>query len=105
MKRRTTTDVHARMTAKQLARATAEFENEFVADSFETLSPQKQVQFERARRKPGRPRLGAGAKVISVSVERELLDRADSLARELGLTRARLVARGLKAVLAAQGRG
>jgi len=44
------------------------------------------------------------SKVISVSVERQLLSRSDELAEELGLTRAAIIARGLKAVLAAEGR-
>jgi hypothetical protein len=40
--------------------------------------------------------------VISVSVERELLSRSDNLAKNLGLSRAGLIERGLKAVLAAE---
>jgi hypothetical protein len=37
-------------------------------------------------------------------VERDLLSRSDSLAKDLGLSRASLIERGLHAVLAAQGR-
>jgi hypothetical protein len=37
-------------------------------------------------------------------VERDLLARSDSLAKDLGLSRASLIERGLHAVLAAQGR-
>lgn len=51
------------------------------------------------RRKPGRPRQGKGVRVISVSVERQLLTEADALAARLGITRAALISRGLKAVL------
>ena len=57
----------------------------------ETLAP--------VRRKPGRPRLGWGAKVISVSIEKELLARSDELARDLGVTRAALISQGLRAML------
>jgi hypothetical protein len=39
-----------------------------------------------------------------VSVERTLLARSDALARDLGITRAALVERGLRAVLEAGGR-
>lgn len=60
--------------------------------------------WEKARRKPGRPRRGQGSKVISLSMERDLLARADDLAKNMGLTRAALIERGLKAVLAAEGR-
>ena len=100
---RTARGRYEQMTAAELARATAEFDREFVADSFAAASPGERRWFERARRKPGRPREGRGARVISVSVEGELLERADALARDLGVTRARLIARGLKAVL--EGRG
>lgn len=39
-----------------------------------------------------------------MSLEQELLARSDALARNLGISRALLIERGLKAVLAAQGR-
>jgi hypothetical protein len=89
---------------RQRIRGTAEFDREFVADTFAQASPAERARFERARRKPGRPKSGQGAHVISVSVERALLARTDELAKELGITRAHLIARGLKAVLAAEGR-
>jgi len=54
-------------------------------------------------RSAGRPRKGRGVKVISVSVERTLLARSDAVARRMGVTRAGLIERGLKAILAAQG--
>jgi hypothetical protein len=96
--------VKRRAKGKQRTRGTAEFDREFVADTFAQASPAERARFERARRKPGRPKSGQGAHVISVSVERALLARTDELAKELGITRARLIARGLKAVLAAEGR-
>ena len=92
-----------RAKAKAVA-GTAEFDREFVADSFVELTAKQRASFERARRKPGRPQEGKGAHVISVSVERALLARSDRLAKELGITRARLISRGLRAVLAAEGR-
>jgi hypothetical protein len=39
-----------------------------------------------------------------VSLEQELLARSDALAKSLGISRALLIERGLKAVLAAEGR-
>ena len=42
--------------------------------------------------------------VISISLEGELLGRSDALARSLGISRALLIERGLKAVLAAEER-
>jgi hypothetical protein len=87
----------------ELARLVAEFDREFVADSFGTPAPEARQSWARAKRRPGRPRKGRGAQVISVSVERALLERTDALATRMELSRAELIARGLKAVLAAEG--
>jgi hypothetical protein len=92
------------MNTEELAAATAEFDEEMIIDQTRPLTPAERARWERIRRKPGRPRVGRGATVISVSVERALLERSDALAKSMGLTRARLIARGLKAVLAAEGR-
>lgn len=93
-----------KMDADALAEATARYGQEMVIDEFAAPSAAAHGRWERARRKPGRPRRGRGAKVISVSVESGLLSRSDSLARNLGLSRASLIERGLKAVLAAEGK-
>lgn len=82
---------------------TAEFDREFVIDEFKPPTPAARARWERARRKRGRPVEGKGAKVISVSIEKGLLERSDRLARKRGITRASPVARGLRAVLAADG--
>jgi hypothetical protein len=93
-----------RMTADELQAATAEFEHEMVAEGFRPLSARARSRWKKARQRPGRPRQGQGAKVISVTVERSLLARSDALAKNMGVTRAGMIARGLKAVLAAEGK-
>lgn len=90
--------------AHELAEETARYGREMTIEEFEPLTSATRKRWLRARRKPGRPRRGKGAKVISVSVERGLLSRSDTLARSLGLSRASLIERGLKAVLAAEGK-
>jgi hypothetical protein len=55
----------------------------------------------RAARKGGRPRVGAGAKRINITVERALLSKADAYARRHKLTRAAVVAKGLRMIVAA----
>jgi len=55
----------------------------------------------RAASKAGRPRIGAGAKRINITVEQTLLSKADAYARRHGLTRAAVVAEGLKKIVAA----
>jgi len=49
----------------------------------------------------GRPRVGAGAKRINITVEQTLLSKADAYARRHGLTRAAVVAKGLRKIVAA----
>lgn len=92
-----------RMTGAELAEAVSEFDEELVIDTFATPPPEARARWQRAKRRRGRPRAGRGARVVSVSVERSLLERSDQLARRLDVSRAELVARGLKAVLAAEG--
>jgi hypothetical protein len=90
---------YERMTPGELREATKAFDEEMVVDKSRPLTAGERKAWETARRKPGRPRRGAGVKVISVSVERGLLARSDALARELGVSRAALIERGLRAVL------
>ena len=81
--------------------AVREFDREFVADSFRPMTAADRACWQRIKRKPGRPRQGKGHKVISVSVEKELLKQSDALAKRLGVTRAALIAQGLQGVLTA----
>lgn len=81
----------------------AEFDREFVIDTFKTPSREARAKWERAKRKRGRPVQGKGAQVISVSVERGLLARTDRLVKSKRISRAQVIARGLRAVLAAEG--
>lgn len=92
------------MNPSELAEATAAYGQEMTIDNFKPLTGDARRRWERARRKPGRPRRGRGVKVISVTVEQELLKRSDELARSLGVSRARLIERGLKSVLATGGK-
>ncbi|MCL2640851.1 MAG: type II toxin-antitoxin system HicB family antitoxin [Phycisphaerales bacterium] len=69
-------------------------------DNTRPLNAAERRQLARAARK-GRPRIGAGAKRINITVEQRLLGKADSYAKKHGLTRAALVAEGLKRILAA----
>lgn len=90
---------------RELQEAMAKFDQEMIVAKSRPLNLRQQRAWEHARRKPGRPRRGAGVKVISVSVERELLARSDLLATVLGISRAALIERGLRALLATGGRG
>ena len=58
-------------------------------------------KFRERRRARGRPRIGEGAKVVSLTIEGGLLKRTDALAKREGVSRAQLVARGLEMLLRA----
>src|SRR5512146_295471 len=101
MRRETRPRYASEMTVEELERLTADLDQEFVIDKAKPLSPEQRRRWLAMKRKIGRPPKGAGAKVISISVERGLLTRADRLAKKLHTTRAALVAQGLEQVLAA----
>ena len=87
-------------TAKaELDKMSAELDREFVADTFDPPTPEANKRLLRAKRKRGRPRVGAGSKPISVTVEKTLLSKIDRIAKRRKTTRAKLIARGLRAVL------
>jgi hypothetical protein len=86
------------MTSAQLAAATREFDKEFIADTFGKAPPSAKVQLRRAKR-PGRPKIGKGARRVLVTVERGLLAEADAFARRHKINRSQLVAAGLRKII------
>jgi hypothetical protein len=64
------------------------------------LNAKERAQWRRFKRL-GRPKIGKGARTISLTVEKDLLKRADAFAKRNGISRARLVAQGLEMVLGA----
>jgi hypothetical protein len=91
------------LTDEEKEREVARYDREFVADEFRPLTPAERAEWQRAKRKRGRPVQGQGAQVVSVSVEKGLLAASDKLAAKKRITRAKLIARGLRAMLAAEG--
>lgn len=80
------------MSAAELARATAEFDEPFVFERARPMTPAERAQERKLLRSPGRPRIGAGAKKVSISLERKLLKQADAVARKRGMKRSELIA-------------
>lgn len=93
------TKPYSGMTTAELHKATAAFDQEFVAATFGPPMPKQRAQHAKARRKRGRPRVGNGAKTISVTIEKGLLAKTDCLAKKMHTTRAALIARGLQSVV------
>jgi hypothetical protein len=63
------------------------------------LNAKERQQWRRFKAKVGRPKVGKGAATISLTVEKGLLAQADAYAKQHGITRARLVAQGLHAII------
>jgi len=87
------------MNTQELAEATRDLDGDLDPRRLKPLSPQMTAIWERMKRKRGRPPVGEGSKVISLSVEKSLLKRSDNFAKKEGLTRAQLVARALENLL------
>ncbi len=92
-------------TKAELDKMSAEFDREFVADMFGPPTSEAKKRLRQAKGKRSRPRISAGSKPISVTVEKTLLWRIDRIARRRKTTRAKLIARGLKAVLKEEAAG
>jgi hypothetical protein len=83
------------------AKIVAEIEAEDPADRLarsKPLTPAQRADW-RTRKKMGRPKIGQGHKVVSISLEAGLLKKADAYAKRHGLKRAQLVAQGLRNVI------
>ena len=87
------------MSAKELAAATAQFNAALPDDYGQPLSPEEQAQWDQVKRKRGRPRKGKGAVNVLISLEKGLLEAADSFARERGMGRSALIAECLRKVI------
>jgi hypothetical protein len=84
---------------KEKDAAVAEYENGIDPKDWRPLTPAQRKQWARIKRKSGRPRIGKGAKIVPVSIERGLLKEADSFARRHKLKRSQMVAEGLRLVM------
>jgi macrodomain Ter protein organizer (MatP/YcbG family) len=76
----------------ELADATKQFDEPMVVDRSRPLTPEEREQWERAKRKRGRPRVGRGCKRVSISLEKGLLRRINAYAKKRRITRSGLVA-------------
>jgi hypothetical protein len=87
------------MNAAELAEATKAYDEPFVALRESKPLTASMRRMHRRAAKRGRPRIGKGAAKLYISMERGLLKKADSFARAHGMSRAELIANGVKAVI------
>jgi hypothetical protein len=91
------------MTTAELREATRQFDEEFVAEKSRPLTPEEQALWEQVKAKLPRSDDRETQRTIAVRLDKALLDRVTSLAKKKRLSRDALVARGLRALLAAEG--
>lgn len=89
---------YEQMNTDELAEATREFDRPMPGLPGKPLTAAQKAMHRRAK-KMGRPKVGQGVKVISLSVELGLLNRTDALAKRRQMSRAQLVSRALEAEL------
>jgi hypothetical protein len=84
--------------AKLIADIDAQTPEQRLAESKPLTSAQR-ARWNKFKKKMGRPKIGAGTQLISMTIEKGLLKRADAYAKRHGLKRTQLIAQGLRAVM------
>ncbi len=92
-------DVFEALPDEEKKRQVAEFDQEFVAETFRPLTAARRRAWDRIKRKDAAGRGLQKARSISIPVDVKLLGRADDYAKAHGLTRAEVVELGLKALV------
>lgn len=91
------------MTTAELREATKQFDKEFIGDKARPLTPEMKARWERAKAKGEPPQKNGNAEAhIAVCLDKALLKRCTALAKKKRLSRDALIARGLRALLAAE---
>ncbi len=92
------------MTAAEVAEATRQYELELPAGADglpgRPLNARERKQWQKVRRKMGRPRIGKGAKRVMVSLEAQLLKESDAFAKRHQLSRSQMISAGLRKLMA-----
>jgi ribbon-helix-helix CopG family protein len=86
------------MNATELKRATRQLEKPNVYGTTRSMTSAERAA-ERKLRRRGRPKVGSGAKKVSISLEADLLKRTDAAARRKGLNRSELISGFVSAAL------
>ncbi len=103
MSKKSNTKPYWEMTTAELREATKEFDEEFVFERTKPMSPKMKARWERAKAKGEEGTNGKSEAHIAVRLDKDLLKRCTALAKKKRLTRDALIARGLRALLAAEG--
>ena len=101
MSRKQATKPYWEMTTEELREATKEFDEEFVAEQAKPLTPAMRARWEKVKAKSAGEKNGRAQKTIAVRLDKALLDQCTALAKKKRISRDVLIARGLRALLAA----
>jgi hypothetical protein len=101
MSRKKPTKPNWEMTLDELREATKAFDQEFVVDKSRPLTREERALWEEIRAQPPDESGGSGQRTIAVRLDKALLDPCTALAKKQRISRDALIARGLKALLAA----
>jgi hypothetical protein len=91
------------MTTDELREATKEFDEEFVFERTKPLTPKMKAAWEAAKAKGEASTNGKTDQTIAIRLDKALLKRCTALAKKERVSRDALIARGLRALLAAEG--
>ena len=84
---------------RRIRRELEQMTPEQIKAEFRPLAAKEKRELYQPPRKAGRPKLGKGTEIISVTVEKSLLKQANAYAKANGMKRSELVTIGIKAVL------
>ena len=104
MKTKKPTKPYWEMTTAELREATKQFDEEFVADKGRPLTSEERALWEQIKAKGEEAKNGKADAHINVRLDKTLLKRCTALAKKKRLSRDALIARGLRALLAAEGK-
>ena len=103
MTRKRNPKAYWQMTMAELREATKQFDDEFVAEKSRPLNAEERALWERIKAEPTCDKNQSSEETIAVRLDKALLERCTALAKKKRLSRDTLVARGLRALLAAEG--
>jgi hypothetical protein len=93
---------YIRKVSSEIAEDREGYGKELAIDEFGPMTAKARSRWAKAKRKPARK--SKKEQAAPIALERKLLSRSDDLARSLGVSLGELIERGLKAILAAQGK-
>ncbi len=91
------------MTTEELEEAAKGFDEEFVFEKSRPLTPEEKALWDVVKAKGDPSKNGKAEAHIAVRIDKALLKRCTALAKKKRLSRDALIARGLRALLAAEG--